>query len=347
MSGFHPGGCGLVSDMDSRLKCDQCENEATVHDISLRHGTRIERHLCEGCAREAGLAPPADGSGAPTGGMGISMGPGQIIITSSTSKTPRKFKMPPEQPKPPGANPAVKKSVNPAGNPPTITGPNVTGAIHISGQSGLIGGGSKTPTNASGAGVPAMPSGQSPEGVPAAENNLQGQLNKEPAEASASSNESKAPSDSTLQSPVPVSVPVSGSSIGSGNTAGAQAAKAATLVCTVCGMKYSEFKQHGLIGCEACYKTFESLLLPLIERAHEGGTHHLGKSPLRIAGGGSAPDKLAEAMALAQARAERVRTLTRELESAIHTEKYELAAKLRDQLRQLQGGSMNSETSNP
>ncbi|MCC6428938.1 MAG: UvrB/UvrC motif-containing protein [Phycisphaerales bacterium] len=37
------------------MKCDRCDSEATVQDITIRNGVRIERHLCEQCARQAGL----------------------------------------------------------------------------------------------------------------------------------------------------------------------------------------------------------------------------------------------------------------------------------------------------
>lgn len=42
------------------MKCDQCENEATVHEVTRKHGVTIEKHLCEHCAREQGIAsqPP-------------------------------------------------------------------------------------------------------------------------------------------------------------------------------------------------------------------------------------------------------------------------------------------------
>lgn len=36
-------------------KCDLCDNEATVHEVVVRNGQRIERHLCENHAREAGV----------------------------------------------------------------------------------------------------------------------------------------------------------------------------------------------------------------------------------------------------------------------------------------------------
>jgi protein arginine kinase activator len=37
------------------LKCDQCDNEATVHEVIVRNGERTERHLCEAHARDAGV----------------------------------------------------------------------------------------------------------------------------------------------------------------------------------------------------------------------------------------------------------------------------------------------------
>lgn len=40
------------------MKCDRCDNEATVQEITIRNGVRVETHLCEQCARQAGLGPP-------------------------------------------------------------------------------------------------------------------------------------------------------------------------------------------------------------------------------------------------------------------------------------------------
>lgn len=36
-------------------KCDLCDNEATVHEVVVRNGQRIERHLCEDHAKQAGV----------------------------------------------------------------------------------------------------------------------------------------------------------------------------------------------------------------------------------------------------------------------------------------------------
>ncbi len=38
------------------MKCDFCDNEATVHEVTVRNGVKIERHLCEAHAAEQGIA---------------------------------------------------------------------------------------------------------------------------------------------------------------------------------------------------------------------------------------------------------------------------------------------------
>lgn len=37
------------------MKCQHCENEATVHEVTVRNGVRVERHLCESCAAQQGI----------------------------------------------------------------------------------------------------------------------------------------------------------------------------------------------------------------------------------------------------------------------------------------------------
>src|SRR5438045_3314795 len=99
------------------------------------------------------------------------------------------------------------------------------------------------------------------------------------------------------------------------------------LACEQCGMTWSEFRQGGLLGCEHDYQLFEKDLTPLLERAHENGTHHAGKVPTRR-GGSGVPAR----------RGVDVTRLRKELGRAVESEDYERAAKLRDQIRQAEGG---------
>lgn len=89
--------------------------------------------------------------------------------------------------------------------------------------------------------------------------------------------------------------------------------------CEECGLTFAQFREQSLLGCASCYKAFEGPLSPLLERAHEGGTHHVGKVPRRAGTG--------EQRQLLLGR------LRRRLDEAVAAEDYELAARLRDDIR--------------
>ncbi len=38
------------------MKCDRCDSEATVHEVTVHKGKKVEKHLCEQCARQEGIA---------------------------------------------------------------------------------------------------------------------------------------------------------------------------------------------------------------------------------------------------------------------------------------------------
>jgi protein arginine kinase activator len=97
--------------------------------------------------------------------------------------------------------------------------------------------------------------------------------------------------------------------------------------CEQCGMTWAEFRQNGLLGCAADYDLFERDLAPLIQRAHEGATHHVGKTP--VSHGGSSAG-LRQQFDLTRLR--------KELQRAVEQEDYEQAAKLRDQIKQTERG---------
>jgi protein arginine kinase activator len=100
-------------------------------------------------------------------------------------------------------------------------------------------------------------------------------------------------------------------------------ASAAELVCDECGISYYEFRNQGLLGCPHDYDVFKDVLKPLLERAHEGGGHHTGKSPRS----GSARRKPQQD----------IQKLKRQLREAIAAEDYERAAALRDRIQGLEG----------
>lgn len=102
--------------------------------------------------------------------------------------------------------------------------------------------------------------------------------------------------------------------------------------CQQCGITWSEFRQGGLFGCEHDYDVFETQLTPLLQRAHEGGTHHIGKQPRRRVGKSAAAGASAEAPAKPARRID-INKLRKELLRAVQAEDYERAALLRDEIR--------------
>jgi protein arginine kinase activator len=99
---------------------------------------------------------------------------------------------------------------------------------------------------------------------------------------------------------------------------GELAGELAGLTCPDCGLKFMEFRARGRLGCPHDYRVFARGLLPLLGRAH-GATRHVGKVARRR------PTATATA-------GDRLRLRAR-LRDAIAREDYELAARLRDQLR--------------
>jgi len=91
--------------------------------------------------------------------------------------------------------------------------------------------------------------------------------------------------------------------------------------CRYCGMTYSQFAQSGLLGCPRCYQEMEQQLMPLIKRI-QGNAAHSGKVPKRTGG-------------LARKRRD-LKMLRAQLATAVQSERYEEAARIRDQIRALE-----------
>ncbi|MDI3328266.1 MAG: UvrB/UvrC motif-containing protein [Alicyclobacillaceae bacterium] len=94
-----------------------------------------------------------------------------------------------------------------------------------------------------------------------------------------------------------------------------------SLRCPTCGLTYQQFTQASRFGCPDCYRAFSNLLDPVLRRIH-GSATHTGKVPRR--GGG----KL-------RLRRE-LEHLKQQLQEKVRAEQFEEAARLRDQIRELE-----------
>jgi protein arginine kinase activator len=94
----------------------------------------------------------------------------------------------------------------------------------------------------------------------------------------------------------------------------------ASLRCEQCGCTQQDFKKHGRFGCPQCYDTFSNTIQSMLESMHKG-TAHTGKVPQRALARKTLFDRLTK--------------LEDALNQAIKTERYEDAARCRDEISQV------------
>lgn len=90
--------------------------------------------------------------------------------------------------------------------------------------------------------------------------------------------------------------------------------------CENCGLKYSDFKSEGKLGCAQCYETFKEELNPIIKGLHG---HNINR--------GKIPKRSNERVYLKREED----SLKIRLENAVKMEEFEEAAMLRDELKEL------------
>ena len=90
--------------------------------------------------------------------------------------------------------------------------------------------------------------------------------------------------------------------------------------CPQCGMSLRDFTSGGKLGCSACYETFRDSLNAPLKQIH-GSVRHSGKIPSRI-GGKLKTDR-------------KIKDLEVKLSQAVLEQRFEEAAKLRDEIKAL------------
>ncbi len=99
--------------------------------------------------------------------------------------------------------------------------------------------------------------------------------------------------------------------------------------CEQCGFTQGDFKKQGRFGCPACYEAFKSVIEPMLDGMHKG-TRHVGKVPRRSLDSRLIKDRIAK--------------LEQELAEAIKTERYEDAARIRDEIVQMKQTAESAQT---
>lgn len=104
-----------------------------------------------------------------------------------------------------------------------------------------------------------------------------------------------------------------------------------TLQCKKCGLTWDEFLHTGKFGCSNCYDDFESVIDPIL-RSLQGATSHIGRiGEVKI--GNNVKQNLDDKMEEEKQNISEVEKLKEDLKQAIKEERYEDAAKIRDEIK--------------
>ncbi len=124
---------------------------------------------------------------------------------------------------------------------------------------------------------------------------------------------------------------------------GPTTARAKELACPACGFTQSQLKKIGRMGCPECYTTFREGLDSLLSAMHKGTTHvgkvpqHLSAVPLRsTTPAPPAPSHTVPPRKTADELRKTVAHLRHQLQKAVSEERFEDAARLKNEIRDLE-----------
>ena len=102
-----------------------------------------------------------------------------------------------------------------------------------------------------------------------------------------------------------------------------------TLKCDNCGLTYEEFIENGKFGCENCYEAFNEKINYLVKNLH-GTSSHVARKPKYL------KENNMEINKEETKENSKIEKLKKELNQAVKEERYEDAAKIRDQIKEIE-----------
>ena len=112
-----------------------------------------------------------------------------------------------------------------------------------------------------------------------------------------------------------------------------------TLLCENCNSTYEDFLKEGKFGCEECYEDFSSKIDPLLKNIH-GANRHVGRISKWLEqdkeNKNSIPKTKKTTDKKVTQQEEKIQTLKKRLEIEIKEERYEDAAKTRDEIKTME-----------
>ena len=104
------------------------------------------------------------------------------------------------------------------------------------------------------------------------------------------------------------------------------------LQCESCGTTFDDFVNSGEFGCSNCYDLFEDRITPIL-RNLQGATKHVGRGYREVTP--STGENITNKKVVKKEESE-LEKLNKDLQKAIKDERYEDAAKIRDEIKKLE-----------
>lgn len=108
------------------------------------------------------------------------------------------------------------------------------------------------------------------------------------------------------------------------------------LKCDNCNMTYNEFINQGKLGCEECYNVFSTKIDNILKRLH-GDSRHRGRKAINASENQNANKDTKRKLKneVENKKENKIDKLQKDLKKAISEERYEDAAKIRDEIKSL------------
>ena len=104
--------------------------------------------------------------------------------------------------------------------------------------------------------------------------------------------------------------------------------------CPKCSLTYNEFVNNGKFGCGECYNAFSDRLDAILKNLH-GSYKHTGRAPKNIVKEIDIQKQETQTKKVDE-KQEKIGKLNKDLQKAIKEERYEDAAKIRDEIKKIQ-----------
>ena len=105
--------------------------------------------------------------------------------------------------------------------------------------------------------------------------------------------------------------------------------------CDNCGTTFDDFINDGEFGCSDCYDIFEDRISPIL-KSLQGANRHIGRDYKKLGTSADNEENISKNKIKKDNKKSKIEILQKDLQKAIKEERYEDAAKIRDEIKTIE-----------